>query len=115
MRMRGFVAGGLIGIAAGIMLSRRKPDAIEWIVRRADRLMTGAKLTAIEMMLSRRFGPEKPEGAEKTDRPESGKSESGSTWNSIRSLINADARVKHEAERILAEAGDAASGEDRPH
>ena len=106
MRMRGFVAGSLFGIAAGIVLSRRMPGSVERIVRGADRLMNGMKLKAIEQMLNRRFG------AEERGR-ETGMSGEGSSRNTIRSLINADARVKHEAERILAEAGDAAA--DKPH
>ncbi|REK59171.1 MAG: hypothetical protein C6W55_01850 [Thermobacillus sp.] len=109
MRMRGFVAGGLIGIAAGIILSRRKPGSVEWFVRRADQLMTSAKHRMIEQVLNRRFGAEERSGEHAC------KSESGSSWNTIRSLINADARVKHEAERILTEAGDAASEQDKQH
>lgn len=110
MRMRGFVAGGLIGIAAGIILSRKKPGSVEWFIRRADQLMTGAKHKMIEQVLNRRFGAE-----ERGGEHDAGKAESGSSWNTIRSLINADARVKHEAERILTEAGDAASEQDKPH
>ena len=110
MRMRGFMAGGLIGIAAGIILARRKPGSVDWLVRRADRMMTGAKHKVIEQVLNRRFGAGEREGGKESD-----KAKSGSTWNTIRTLINADARVKHEAERILAEAGDAASGQDKPH
>lgn len=110
MRMRGFVAGSLIGIAAGIFLTRKKPGSVEWFVRRAEQMMAGAKHKMIEQLLNRRFGAEESEGGK-----ESGKAVSGSSWNTIRSLINADARVKHEAERILAEAGDAASDQDKPH
>ena len=110
MRMRGFVAGGLIGVAAGIMLTRRKPGSVEWIVRGADRFMDAAKRMMIEQMLNRKFGAEKQEG-ERKEADVAG----GSSWNTIRSLISADARVKHEAERILEEAGDAASDRDKPH
>jgi hypothetical protein len=107
MRMRGFVAGSLFGIAAGIILSRRKPGSVDWFVRRADRLMDSAKHMVIEQVLNRRFGAGEGDGEREQGRSR------GSSWNTIRSLINADARVKHEAERILAEAGDAAS--DKPH
>lgn len=110
MRMRGFVAGSLIGIAAGIILSRKKPGTVEWFVRRAEQMMSDAKHKMIEQVLNRRFG-----AGERQGEHVSGKAEAGSAWNTIRSLINADARVKHEAERILAEAGDTASEQDKPH
>ena len=107
MRMRGFVAGSLIGIAAGIILSRKSPGSVEWFVRRANRMMDGAKRMMIGQLLKRRFGEEGHREGQ-----ESAKTGSGA-WSTIRSLISADERVKHEAERILAEAGDAAS--DKPH
>ncbi|OUM96810.1 MAG: hypothetical protein A9Z00_04325 [Thermobacillus sp. ZCTH02-B1] len=107
MRMRGFVAGGLLGLAAGIILSRKNPGAIERCVRRAERMMDAARRMMIEQALRFRFGGEKGKEERKT-----GKSDSG-TWSTIRSMISADERVKQEAERILAEAGDAAS--DKPH
>jgi hypothetical protein len=109
MRMRGFVAGGLVGIAAGILLSRRKPGTVDMIVRSADRLMDACKHKVIEQALNFKFG------AKEGEREASDGAESGSSWNTIRSLISADARVKHEAERILEEAGDAVSGHDKPH
>lgn len=112
MRMRGFVAGSLLGMAAGIILTRRKPGSVDWLVRRADQMMTKAKHRVIEQVLNRRFGSEAGEAAAGADAV---RSEAGTSWKTIRSLINADARVKHEAERILEEAGDAASGRDKPH
>jgi len=108
MRMRGFVAGSLIGLAAGIILTRRNPGSIEWFMHRADRMKDGVKRMMIEQMLKRRFGDE-----ERKEGRETGGADSGSFRSMIRSMISADERVKHEAERILAEAGDTAS--DKPH
>lgn len=97
MRISGFIAGSLVGIAAGLYLFRKRPEAVNRIVQSADNMLSGAKNKLIEGALTRKFGRE---------QSASGQTDSGSSKDTIRSLINADDRVKHEVDQIMNEAGE---------
>lgn len=102
MKLNGFLVGGLIGAAATVYISRRKPGAMSW----AANAMSNAYSAVARKSVSGMMGKPSMDGAANLDPKHSENTavRSEAAWEQIKAIVNSDPAIRHEADKIKAEA-----------
>lgn len=102
MRLSGLLFGGLIGAAATLYVSRKKPGAVAWASSAMGDMFASAAGKAFSMMASgSRLKGEAMKSAPKPSADTA--ATSAAAWERIESFIQSDPGVKAEVDKIKAE------------
>ncbi|NIK77555.1 gas vesicle protein [Paenibacillus castaneae] len=101
MRLRGLLIGGIIGAAATVYLSRRKPGLVTWAANAASEVGSSVAKKSMSKIMSKSFTSKATALAPKHSDGTAEKSEAA--WGQIESIVNSDPELKKEADKIKAE------------
>lgn len=101
MRLRGLIVGGLLGAAATVYASRKRPGAFAWVSSAASDVCARMVGGTVSKIMSRGMASEAAAAAPKPIDASAGNSEDA--WEQIEALVNSDPEVKREADKIKAE------------
>ncbi|RCW51142.1 hypothetical protein [Paenibacillus prosopidis] len=101
MKLSGFLVGGLIGAAATVYVSRKRPGAIAWAASALSDISSNVVGKSVSMMMNKNW---KQEAADMTPKHIDGSAvKSEAAWGQIEAIVNSDPDLKREAEKIKAE------------
>jgi|GEM_PF-432952 len=102
MRMSGFVIGGLLGMAAALYASRKRPGMAAWAVDATGEMMSSVRKKLIGRAVERKLSSWSKEAADAAPK-QSAASEgnSAAAWQQIGALIESDPEAKRETEAIM--------------
>lgn len=101
MKLSGFVFGGLIGAAAALYVSRKRPGAAAWAASAVSDVCSNVARKSMSRWLNADW---KKEAAELAPKPIDDTAEkSAAAWNQIEAFIDSDPKLKHEINKIKAE------------
>ncbi|MCA0754447.1 hypothetical protein KP806_05250 [Paenibacillus sp. N4] len=101
MKLSGFLMGGLLGMAATVYLSRKRPGAVSWAANAVTDMCSSVARKSMNKIISKDLKEEAAAFAPKPSDDTAGKSEAA--WAQIETIVNSDPSVKKEAEKIKAE------------
>lgn len=111
MRMSGFIVGGLLGMAAALYASRKRPGMAAWAVDATGEMMSSAKNKLIGRVMERKLTSWTKEAADAAPKRSSASADnSAAAWQQIGALIESDPEVKRETEAIMKTAASGSSG-----
>lgn len=101
MKLSSLLVGGLIGAAATVYVSRKRPGAFAW----AASAMSDVSSTIVGKSVSKMMnGNWKQEAATMAPKPSDDTVvKSGAAWDQIEAIVNNDPALKKEADSIRAE------------
>lgn len=109
--MSGFIIGGLLGMAAALYASRKRPGMAAWAVDATGEMMSSAKNKLIGRVVQRKFRSWTKEAADVTPkRSAASAGNSAAAWQQIGALIESDPEVKRETEAIMRSASSDSNG-----
>ncbi|MGM0880500.1 MAG: hypothetical protein ACQEXQ_05590 [Bacillota bacterium] len=101
MKLSGFLVGGLIGAAATVYVSRKRPGAIAWAAGAVSDISSNVVGKSVSMFMNKNWKQEAAVMAPKHTDDSAVKSEAA--WGQIEAIVNSDPDLKREAEKIKAE------------
>ncbi|GMK42742.1 hypothetical protein PCCS19_58020 [Paenibacillus sp. CCS19] len=102
MRMSGFIIGGLLGMAAAMYASRKRPGMAAWAVDATGDMMSAAKRKLIGRAMEHKLSSWTKEAADVTPKRSAASADnSAAAWQQIGALIESDPAVKRETEAIM--------------
>lgn len=101
MRLRGLLLGGIIGAAATVYVSRRKPGLVAWAASAASDVCSTVARKSVSKIMSKGMNMGASTLTPKPSDDTAGKSEAA--WAQIESIVNSDPALKQEADKIKAE------------
>ncbi|MGG1635673.1 hypothetical protein AB4Z45_27075 [Paenibacillus sp. MCAF9] len=101
MRLSGFLVGGIIGAAATVYLSRRKPGAVSWAAHAFSDVCSNVARNSVAKMMSKSVKENASALSPKHSDDTAVKSEAA--WGQIEAIVNSDPSLKKEADKIKAE------------
>lgn len=101
MKLSGFLVGGLIGAAATVYVSRRKPGAVSWAANAISDVCSSVARKSVSKIMSKTFKDEAAVLSPKHSDDTAEKSEAA--WGRIEAIVNSDPVLKREADKIKAE------------
>ncbi|CAM3968755.1 hypothetical protein L1N85_03915 [Paenibacillus alkaliterrae] len=101
MKLSGFLVGSLIGAAATVYVSRRRPGAVSWAANAMSDVCSSVTRKAMAKIMSKDFKEEAAAFAPKHSDDTAEKSEAA--WVQIETIVNKDPALKREADKIKAE------------
>jgi hypothetical protein len=101
MKLSGFLVGGLIGAAATVYVSRKRPGAIAWAAGALSDISSNVVNKSVSMMMNKSWKQEAAVMVPKHTDDSAAKSEAA--WGQIEAIVNSDPNLKREAEKIKAE------------
>ncbi len=107
MKLSGFVVGSLLGAAATVYLSRKRPGAVAWAAGALSDVCHSATNRTIAKWMNKGIGREaaamiSPKPSDDT----AGKSEAA--WGQIEAIVASDPELKKETDKIKAESSNVA-------
>lgn len=111
MRMSGFIIGGVLGMAAALYASRKRPGMAAWAVDATGEMMSSARKKLIGRVMERKFSSWTKEAADAAPkRSAASAGNSAAAWQQIGALIESDPEVKRETEAIMKSAASGSVG-----
>jgi hypothetical protein len=101
MKLSGFLVGGLIGAAATVYVSRRRPGAVTWAANAVSDVCSSVARKSVSKIMSKSFKEEAANLAPKHADDTAVKSEAA--WGQIEAIVNNDPALKRETDKIKAE------------
>lgn len=101
MRLSGLLVGGIIGAAATMYVSRKRPGAMNWAASALSDVSKSVARKSVSKMMSKSIGNEASSRAPKHSDDTVVKSEAA--WGQIEAIVNSDPDLKREADKIKAE------------
>ncbi|MBD3918767.1 hypothetical protein H8B09_08400 [Paenibacillus sp. PR3] len=116
MRMSGFIIGGLLGMAAALYASRKRPGMAAWAVDATGDLMSSARKRLMGRVMERKLSSWTKEAADATPkRSAASAGNSAAAWQQIGALIESDPEVKRETEAIMKSTASGSEGSSLTH
>ncbi|GFN30614.1 hypothetical protein [Paenibacillus xylaniclasticus] len=110
MRMSGFIIGGILGMAAALYASRKRPGMTAWAVDAAGDIMSSTKKRLFGKVMERKLNQwSKEAGQAVPKRQDASAGNSAEAWQQIGALVESDPELKRETEAILHSATDGSS------
>ncbi|MFC4777532.1 hypothetical protein ACFO9Q_12110 [Paenibacillus sp. GCM10023252] len=107
MKLSGFLLGGIVGAAAIVAVSRKRPGMVAWAGQAASELYSGIVNKSVRKMMTVKtashVGAMTPKSTGGSD------AKSGAGWGHIEAIINSDPKLKQEVGQIVAESSSPAS------
>lgn len=102
MKLSGLLLGGLIGAAATLYVSRKRPGAVAWVSSAMSDMSSSIAGKAFQAMAG--GAKWKAEAMKSAPKPSADTAAaSAAAWERIESFIQSDPSVKQEVEKIKAE------------
>ncbi|MBD2869625.1 hypothetical protein [Paenibacillus arenilitoris] len=101
MRLSGLLVGGLLGAAATVYLSKRRPGAVAWAGHALSDVSSRIARKSMSKIMNNNWKEEAVTMAPKHSDDTAAKSEAA--WEQIEAIVESDPAVKREAEKIKAE------------
>jgi len=102
MKMSGFIIGGLLGMAAAMYASRKRPGMTAWAVDAAGEVMSSARSRLFGKVMERKLNHWSKEAAHEAPKPSAASvHNSAEAWQQIGALVEGDPELKRETEAIL--------------
>ncbi|OBZ17819.1 MULTISPECIES: hypothetical protein [Bacillales] len=101
MKLSGFLVGGLIGAAATVYVSRRRPGAVSWAANAVSDVCSSVARKSVSKIMSKSFKEEAANLSPKHADDTAVKSEAA--WGQIEAIVNSDPALKRETDKIKAE------------
>lgn len=101
MRLSGFIIGGLVGAAATMYVSRKRPGTFAWATSAVSNAASNMMGKTVSNMMNNGYMQEASGFAPKHTDATAGRSEAA--WEQIEAIVNSDPAIKKEAEKIKAE------------
>ncbi|OMF35189.1 hypothetical protein BK133_10770 [Paenibacillus sp. FSL H8-0548] len=101
MKLSGFLVGGIIGAAATMYVSRKRPGAVSWAASALSDVSKSVARKSVSKMMGKSIVNEASNAAPKHSDDTAVKSEAA--WGQIEAIVNSDPEVKREADKIKAE------------
>ncbi|WP_054024348.1 hypothetical protein [Bacillus sp. FJAT-28004] len=101
MKLSGFLVGGLIGAAATVYVSRRRPGAVSWAANAFSDVCSTVARKSVAKMMSKSMNQNASALSPKHSDDTAVKSEAA--WGQIEAIVNSDPALKKEADKIKAE------------
>ena len=108
MRLSSLLFGGLIGAAATLYISRKKPGAVQWASSAVSDSLSSMSGKAMSKIINMDWKHGANEAMTNVPKPSDDTAEtSAGAWGQIESIIESDPQVKTEVEKIKAESSSA--------
>lgn len=99
MKWTGLMVGGIVGAAATLYFSRKRPGAVAW----AASAMSDVAGKSVAKMLSSSSGWKKAAAAQAPKHTDDTAVNSAAAWEQIEAFVESDPAVKQEVNKIRAE------------
>lgn len=102
MRLSGFIVGGLLGAAAAMYASRKRPGMTGWAVEAAGGMVSSAKNKLVGKVMERKLNQWGKEAVHEAPKPSAASAESSAdAWRQIGALVESDPALKRETQAIM--------------
>jgi hypothetical protein len=101
MKLSGFIVGGLLGAAATVYVSRRRPGTFAWASSAISNAASNMMGKSVSKIMNNGLMHEAANVAPKHTDASAGRSEAA--WEQIEAIVSSDPAIKKEADKIKAE------------